>query len=156
MNQLYGCIRGSLGWGHVRPQWVVIMRQLLLDILLFMMFVTMALSWLKYDLNWVTTVVSNHYQKNYSHNPIQTCVLHLLAECSELICFWATFAKFWPSSCHKWLKMVVSNHYQKKYSHNPIQTCVLHLWLSVDLYWLAFWLCWPNFGPLGGVRPLSE
>ena len=46
-------------------------------------------------------VVSDHYLKKYSCKPIQTCCVHLLGECSELICFLATLAKFWPSSGHK-------------------------------------------------------
>ena len=50
---------------------------------------------------WLKMVVSDHYLKKYSHNPIQTWYLHLLGDCSELICFLATLAKFWPSSGHK-------------------------------------------------------
>ena len=46
-------------------------------------------------------LVSNHYQKTYSHNPIQTCDVHLLGEFSEFIHFWATLAKFWPSNGHR-------------------------------------------------------
>ena len=40
-------------------------------------------------------VVSYHYLKKYSYNPIQTCGVHLFGECSELIRFWAMLAKFW-------------------------------------------------------------
>ena len=46
-------------------------------------------------------VVSDHYLKKYSHDPIQTWCVHLLGECSELIHFWAMLAKFWPSSGHR-------------------------------------------------------
>ena len=46
-------------------------------------------------------MVSDHYLKKYSRNPIQTWYVHLLGECSEFIRFWATFAKFWASSGHK-------------------------------------------------------
>ena len=38
--------------------------------------------------------------QKYSHNPIQTCGVHLLGECSEFIHYWATLAKFWLS-CHQ-------------------------------------------------------
>ena len=46
-------------------------------------------------------VVSNHYLKKYSRNPIQTWCVQLLGECSELICCLATLTKFRPSSGHK-------------------------------------------------------
>ena len=49
-------------------------------------------------------VVSNHYLKKYSCNPIQTWSVHLLGECSEFIRFWAMLAKFWPSVGHKMTK----------------------------------------------------
>ena len=70
-------------------------------------------------------VVSGRYLKKNSCNPIQTQCVHLLGECSEMICFLATLAKFCPSSGHKWLKMVVSDHYLEKYSRNPIFVCTL-------------------------------
>ena len=38
--------------------------------------------------------------KKYSHNPIQTWCVHLLGECSEMICLLATLPIFWPSSGH--------------------------------------------------------
>ena len=50
---------------------------------------------------WLEMVVSDHYLKKYSHNPIQTWCVHLLGECSELIRFWAALAKCWQSSGHK-------------------------------------------------------
>ena len=50
---------------------------------------------------WLKIVVSDHYLKKYSCKPIQTCCVHLFGECSELICFLATFAKFWLSSGYK-------------------------------------------------------
>ena len=43
---------------------------------------------------WPKMVVSDHYQKKYSRNPIQTWCVHLLGECSEIICFLAVFVKF--------------------------------------------------------------
>ena len=45
---------------------------------------------------WVKMVVSDRYLKKYSHNPIQTWCVHLLGECSKLICFLAMLAKFCP------------------------------------------------------------
>ena len=41
----------------------------------------------------------------YSYNPIQTCGVHLLGECSEMIRFWGLLAQFWPSSGQKGLKV---------------------------------------------------
>ena len=49
---------------------------------------------------WLKMVVSDHYLKKYSHNPIQTWCVLLLCECSELIRFWST-SKFWPSTGQK-------------------------------------------------------
>ena len=46
---------------------------------------------------WFPTII----WKKYSHNPIQTCGVHLLGECSEIIRFWAMLPKFWPSVGHK-------------------------------------------------------
>ena len=46
-------------------------------------------------------VVYDHYVKKYLSNPIQTWCVHLLGECSELICIWAMLAQFWPSNGHK-------------------------------------------------------
>ena len=46
-------------------------------------------------------VVSDHYLKNNSQNPIQTWCIHLLDEGSELIDYLAKLGKFWPSSGHK-------------------------------------------------------
>ena len=48
--------------------------------------------------NCVKMVVSDHYLKKCSCNSIQTCCVHLLCECSGLICFRATLTKFLPSS----------------------------------------------------------
>ena len=46
-------------------------------------------------------VISDHYLKKYSRNPIQISCLHLLGQCAELISFWSTFAMFWLSSGRK-------------------------------------------------------
>ena len=51
---------------------------------------------------WLKMVVSDHYLKKYSHNPIQTWCVHLLGECSELIYFWPTLALKWPHNEWKW------------------------------------------------------
>ena len=50
---------------------------------------------------WLKMVVSDHYLKKHSSNPIQTWCVHLFGECSELICFLAMLARFWPSSGHQ-------------------------------------------------------
>ena len=121
----------------------------------------------------------DHYQKKYSHNPIETWGLHLLGECSELIRFWATLAKFWPSSGHK----ITENGGFRSLSCNPIQTWCVHLlgecpelirflatlksihaiqfkldvctyWVSVQ-NWFAFWPLWQNFGPLVATKWLK-
>ena len=54
---------------------------------------------------WLQMLVSDHYLKKYSHNPIQSSGVHFLGEPSELICFWATLAKFWPSGGHLWISI---------------------------------------------------
>ena len=46
-------------------------------------------------------LVSDHYPKKYSRNPIQTWCVYLLGECSQFFRFWAKLAKFWPSRGHK-------------------------------------------------------
>ena len=58
----------------------------------------LALYWPKNYSNCVKMVVSDHYLKKCSCNSIQTCFVHLLCECSGLICFRATLTKFLPSS----------------------------------------------------------
>ena len=50
---------------------------------------------------WLKIVVSDHYVKKYSRNPVETWCVHLLGECSEIICFLATLVIFWPFSGHK-------------------------------------------------------
>ena len=70
--------------------------------MMMMVVMILALLWPQNDLKRVKMVLSDHHLKKYSHSPIQTSGgVHLLAECSEFICFWATLAKFWPSSGHK-------------------------------------------------------
>ena len=76
---------------------------------------------LKWPKNWLKMLVSDHYLKKYSHNPIQTRCVHLLGVCTELIHFGATLAKFWPSSGHKITEMVVSDHYMHPGICNSIQ-----------------------------------
>ena len=78
---------------------------------------------------WGQTVVSDHYLKKYSHNPIpiQTCGVHLLGDCSDLISFWDTLAKFWPSIGQKiiqiwskwWFPTII-------WKCNSIQTWCVH------------------------------
>ena len=73
----------------------------------------LTLLWPKHDWKWVKMLVSDHYQKKYSHNTIQTCGIHLIGECSELIRFLATLATFWHSSREKndwkwWFLTIIS------------------------------------------------
>ena len=121
----------------------------------------------KNDWKWAKMVVSDHYLEKYSHNPIQTCGVHLLGECSEMIHFWAMFVQFWASSGQKmnlkWVKMVVSNHYLKIYSHNETQTWCVHL-LGECSQLICFLATLTKFRPSsghkmtenGGFRPLSD
>ena len=55
---------------------------------------------------WLQMMVSDHYLKKDPHNPIQTCGVHLLGECSELIHFWATLSRFWPSGGHLCISII--------------------------------------------------
>ena len=50
---------------------------------------------------WLELLVSDCFLKKYSCNTIESWFLHLLVECSQLICIWTTLAKFRPSSGHK-------------------------------------------------------
>ena len=61
----------------------------------------LALYWPKNYSNWVKMVVSDHYLKKCSCNSIQTWCVHLLGECSGLICFRDTLTKFFSSSGQK-------------------------------------------------------
>ena len=75
-------------------------------------------------------VVSDCYLQNYSQSTIQTWCLHLLGECSQLICFRATLGKFCHSSKQKLMKLgenVVSDHHQLNYPLNPIDSWCAHL-----------------------------
>ena len=77
---------------------------------------------------WLKIMVSDHYLKKYSCNPIQTRCAHL-GECSELIRFLAMLAKFWPSSGHKitengGFRPLADNVFIMS---NPIQTWCVHL-----------------------------
>ena len=115
-------------------------------------------------------VVSDHYLKKYLRNPIQTWCLHLLGECSELICFLATVAKFWPSSGQKRTENGGFRPLSEKVfmQSNSILVFTLIGWvfriqfkLGVYTYWVsvqkwfAFWPCWPKFGPLLATKWLK-
>ena len=106
-------------------------------------------------------VVSDHYLKKYSYNPIQTWCIHLLGECSGIICFLAMLARFWPYIGHK----ITENGGFLPLSEkcNPLQTWCVHLFgecseLISFLATLAKF--WPSSGHKitenGGFRPLSE
>ena len=128
--------------------------------------VTMAQFWPSSSKKWRKmgySVGFRHYLKKYSQNPIQTCGVHLLGECSELIRFWVTFAKCLPSSGQKLLKIVVSDHHLNKYSCSPIQIWCVHL-LGEYSELIRFWATLAKFWPSRGhkmtenddFRPLSE
>ena len=97
-------------------------------------------------IGWVFRIDSR-YQKKYLCNPIQTWCVHLLGECSELICFWAMLAKFWPSSGHKMNQIcgfwLLSEKVFTQYNSNLVSTLVW--WVH---NWFAFGPCWSNLGPL--------
>ena len=82
--------------------------------------------------------------------------MHLLGECSELICFWVMMAQFGPpcsgqKNDWKWFKMVVSHHYLKKYSHDLIQTCGFHL-LGERSEMIHFWVMLAQLWPFSGQK----
>ena len=96
-------------------------------------------------------MVSDHYLKKYSHNPIQTCGVHLLGQCSEMIRFWAMLPEFGPQNDWKWWfptfiwKSISTIHFKR----GVCTYCV-----SVQ-NWFAFWPRWPNFGPLVTIKWLK-
>ena len=112
--------------------------------------------------NWerVQMVISDHYLKKYSHNPIQTCGVHLLGECSELISFWVMLAQFWPFRGQKTLTSG-----SKWWFPTIIWTSIhtVQFKLGVYTYWVSV-QNWFFFGcPVGhkitengGFQPFSE
>ena len=107
---------------------------------------------------WLKMVVSDHYLNKYSRKPNQTWCVHLLGDCSELICFLAALAKFWPSSGHKMTENDGSKmteydgfrHYLEKFSCNPVQTWCVHFLGNCSEF-----IRWPNFGPLVATKWLK-
>ena len=95
---------------------------------------------------WLKMVVSDHYLKKYSCNPVQIWCLHALGECSELIDFWALLAQFWPSNGHKMAKnggfRLLSEKVFTQYNSNLVPTLVG--WV----FTIDFGSCCPNFGLL--------
>ena len=97
---------------------------------------------------WLKMVVSEHYLKKYSPNSIQTRCVHLLGECSQLICFWAMLAKFWACSGHKMTENGGFRPSSEKVfpQSDSNLVCTLTVWVfRIDL--LLGWR-WPNHGPL--------
>ena len=123
----------------------------------------LALMWPLVATKWLKMVVSDHYLEKCSCNPIQTWCVHLLCECSELICFFPRWPNFGPLVTTKWLKLVVSNHYLEEYSRSPIQTLCVHL-LDECSEIICFLATLAKFWPFsshkmpenGSFRPLSE
>ena len=77
-------------------------------------------------------VVSDCYLKKCSHNIIQTWCLHLLGQCSQLICFWGTlrWPNFGPLVAKKFMKLGKNGHFRSSavnYPLNPINSWCSHL-----------------------------
>ena len=88
-----------------------------------------------------------HYLEKYSCNPVQTWCVHLLGECSELICFLATLTKFWPSSSHKMTENGGFWPLSGKVFMQSSSYLVCTHWVSV-MNWFDFRPSWPNSGRL--------
>ena len=98
-------------------------------------------------------VVSIHYLKMYSHNPIpiQTCGVHLLDECSEMICFWDMLVKFLPSIGQKIIRIVSKWWFPTiiwKSVHAIQFKLVVYTYYVSFQDWFALGPHWPNFCPL--------
>ena len=98
--------------------------------------------------------------KNNSHNPIQTFLVHLLGEYSEMIRFWVTLTQFWPSSGQQisysglpqndwkwWFPTII----WKKYSCNHVQIRCVHL-LGVCSELIHFWATLAKLLPPSGHK----
>ena len=105
----------------------------------------------KNDLKWVAMMVSDRYQKKYSHNPVHTWCVHLLGECPELIRFWAMLALWWPKNDWKWWG---PTNVWKSIHAIRFKLGVYNYWVSVQ-NWFGFGPHWPNFGPLVATKWLK-
>ena len=81
---------------------------------------------------WLKLVVSDCSLKKYSLNIIQTWCLHLLGQCSQLICFWGTlrWPNFGPLVAKKLMKLSKNGHFRPStvnYPLNPINSWCPHL-----------------------------
>ena len=94
---------------------------------------------------WLKIVVSDHYLGNRLFNPLQTYTQ--LGECSELICFWATFFGqiLGPLMAKNWLETFF-NHYLEYWSLNLFQT-----WCT---NWLREFSEMIGFGRIGQILAL--
>ena len=75
-------------------------------------------------------MVSDCYLKKYSHNIIQTWCLHLLGQCSQLICFGGIWPNFGPPLAKKLMKLGKNGHFRPSvvnYPLNPINSWCPHL-----------------------------
>ena len=97
--------------------------------------------------HYLKMVVSDHHLKKYLCNPIQTCRVHLLNECSEFDCFLAMLDRFWPPSGHKMTENGGFQPVSVKIStqSNSNLVCALIGWVQ---NWFAFWPYWTDFGHL--------
>ena len=85
-------------------------------------------------------LVSDHYKKKYSHHPIQTCSVHLLGGCSELIRFWATFATFSQNDWKGWFPTLIWK------SIHAIQFKLgVYTYLVSVQNWFVIGPCWRTF-----------
>ena len=107
-------------------------------------------------------VVSNHYLKKYSRNPIQTWCVYLLGECSELICCLATLVKFWPSSGHKMTENGCFRPlFEKafKQSNSNLVCTLIRRVFRIDVFLATLARFWPSSGHKStendGFWPLS-
>ena len=113
-------------------------------------------------IKWLKMVVSNHYLKKYSRNPIQTWCVQLLGECSELICCLAMLAKFRPSSGHK---MTENGGFRPLFekaftqSNSNLVCILIGRVFRIDVFLAMLARFWPSSGHRstenGGFRLLS-
>ena len=100
------------------------------------------------DAKWLKMVVSYHYLKMCSWNPIQTWCVHLLNVCSKTNCFLGNVDQIlslqWPENDWTWWFLTII---WKSVHTIQFKFVVRIFWVSVQNQF-AFVRHWPNFGPL--------
>ena len=81
------------------------------------------------------------------HNSIQTLLVCLLDECSEMMWFSAPWANIWSHGGLKWVRSQISKHFQSIL----FKPCGCAHWVSVQKF-VHFRPCGQSFGPLLSVR----